>query len=198
MCKTSINRRNILRVVKDEDAKVTGRTLWDCAIDVNARLKGHPANTQKVFEVLKHLEYDLEVVLQDAWLRVTTEDERHTLRKAHHDAATRRHAARRRTAAHLAGGIKGLTPIIQEPPEDPEWDADEPTEEELEYEHWAAGIHKDPIPPAGGWEEDLAELEKLTAEQLADWASQKDPVLDCCGLPVDFAEAGIDERQLVS
>lgn len=195
MCSTSLNRRNVIRTVKE--GGVTGRTLRDCAGCVAARLGHGTEGTQKAFEILVALEKSFRVVLNDAELRYVSEEERDGFLKRAASSALRVQGTLRRTKQHRAGGIRRL-PVSPVAPVDDPWEKDY-----LDWVSRSCSIH-----PAGGWngataeeaEEAVrrAEIKRLTQEQFVDWAGQVHPVKGCVGLPIGFADQGIDERQLVS
>lgn len=106
MCSTSLNRRNVIRTVKE--GGVTGRTLRDCAGCVAARLGHGTEGTQKAFEILVALEKSFRVVLNDAELRYVSEEERDGFLKRAASSALRVQGTLRRTKQHRAGGIRRL------------------------------------------------------------------------------------------
>jgi hypothetical protein len=165
--------------------------MFECATGIVARLNLHPSCHRKVLEILLELQKDFRVQLHDAVLMTVSEVSRYALLKQEKEKELSKKRIRRRTAGHRSHGIRGL-PLA--PLSDPEWDPDEPTDEELDLAAWAAQIHT-PTPPAGGWDEEaVRELSALIASQSADAAADKkgQPIMGCCGSIDDLVAAGAD------
>lgn len=184
MCSISVNRRNVYREVRS--GEVTGTTLTECATCVVARMGLHPSCRRKVQEKLEELVRGYYVELKDAVLVVVPENERCRLYRQAEEEAARKRRTLSRTADHRSRGVRGL-PLQTE--EDPDWDPDELTQEELELAAWASQFHT-PTPPAGEWDEKDAELTVLIASQRADDAADKNhrPLCVGCGSLHDIAK----------
>lgn len=179
MCSTSINRRNVYRQIRA--GGVTGVSLFDCATCVVARMDVHPACRRKVLEKLEELLRDHYIELKDAVLIVVPENERRRRYQQEKEGAARKHRTLSRTANHRSRGVRGLPVQVEE---DPDWDPNELTKEELDLVAWASQFHT-PTPPAGEWDERDAELATLIASQKAD---MEENLCVGCGSTHDIAK----------
>lgn len=196
MCDKSINRKNVLRAVRQrpEDAPITGRNLRTCAVNILAVLEGHPSGTKKMEEIIVALITEGDLVHHDAVLRATIQEEKQRLREQRAAEAERRRRAHDRSIV-----IKGKRVERATPPTDVTtmhvvapgaWVGFDPRNPE------GLRLQSDPIPPAGGWAEDLRELRALMRDQFNDWKSQTEPVKGCCGSVDDLVDAGLDAEDV--
>lgn len=192
MCRTAVNRRNVTRVVKEGD--VTGKTLQACAVNIVARLGAHPSCVRRALEVLEDLQDEGKIILDDAVLKHATVEEQKAILEGKKRRDMARRGARERAIAHRMKGIRGMT-----------FDDDVAEGPHVLSRGWVGFnprrphglvLRTQPIPPAGGWAEDLRELKALMEDQFNDWMSQAEPVEGCCGSVDDLVDAGLDAEDV--
>lgn len=198
VCDTTINRHNVLKTIKG--GEVTGRTVKDCADSVVGRLGVHQTCWRKVMSIIEDLIRADEVELRDAQLRFIdlTVEEREKRDLEALKKLKRRKAAKARQAEHRSGGVRNWPVVViaiddNQPPEEEgfipkEWDGVNPDD-----------LVSPPIHPAGGWDEVLAEYQRLVDAQFKDWAGldEEDPLVSTYGLP-DGVDAIMNSRYAVT
>jgi len=96
----------VRQTVKNEG--ITGATLEVCAINIVARLGLPSTYYRKAFEHVTRLVNKDEIVLLDAVLRLTTDEERKAMHEARTAMAIRARRTKMRTAAKRTGGHRSL------------------------------------------------------------------------------------------
>lgn len=145
MCDTAINRRNIVRTVRDED--ITGRTLARCAVQIAQQL-GHPGCGAAVEAILSRLVREGRIALHDAQLRLLSDEERVKI-IGRSEALARRRRRRVRRRATTRRTASSATSVGET--RDPDWDPESLSLEEEELGFWCACTSK--LTPRGGWAE---------------------------------------------
>lgn len=101
-----VNRRTVRRCVRDNS--ITGVNMRACAINIVTVLGLHPVCSRSVLEQLTRLAKEDEIILNDAVLRLATEEERMQLAKNKQNLAIRAKRTKMRTAAKRYGGHRSL------------------------------------------------------------------------------------------
>lgn len=92
-----INAKTVRRTIKNEH--ITGVSLEVCAINIAQRLNLGPECKRKTLEMVKRLANNGEIIIDDANLRLTTDDERMAAKQDAYKLNRRMTRARARTRA---------------------------------------------------------------------------------------------------